>query len=97
MVKLYERCLVPAETSFFLFGMRGTGKTTWARQHFGDARWIDLLREDVYQSYLAEAGLFRRELAGCAPASWVVIDEIQRLPSLLNEVHGLIEERGLRA
>ncbi|MBI5490453.1 MAG: ATP-binding protein [Deltaproteobacteria bacterium] len=96
MVTMYARCLVPPETSFFLFGMRGTGKTTWARKHFSDARWIDLLREDVYQSYLADARLFRRELEGSKPASWVVIDEIQRLPWLLNEVHGLIEERGLK-
>ncbi|MBM3318532.1 MAG: ATP-binding protein [Candidatus Eisenbacteria bacterium] len=96
MVARYERRLQPPSSSFFLFGMRGVGKTTWARDRFPDAHWIDLLREDVYQSHLVETRLFRRELAHLPPGSWVVVDEIQRLPSLLNEIHSLIEERGLR-
>ncbi|MBK8229012.1 MAG: ATP-binding protein [Candidatus Eisenbacteria bacterium] len=96
MVQNYARRLVPPATSFFLFGMRGVGKTTWSRQHFPEAHRIDLLRESDYHAFLTEPRLFRRELDGVEPGRWVVIDEIQRLPSLLNEVHGLIEERGLR-
>ena len=96
MVKAYSRRLRPPSTSFFLFGMRGVGKTTWAREHFPNARWIDLLREDVYQAHLVDLRLFRRQLSDAKPNDWVVVDEIQRLPSLLNEIHGLIEEPGLR-
>ena len=96
MVKEYSRRLSPPSTSFFLFGMRGVGKTTWAREHFPDARWIDLLREDVYQAHMVEPQLFRRQLADAKPNDWVIVDEIQRLPSLLNEIHGLIEKPGLR-
>ncbi len=77
--RIYDRKLQVPSSSFFLFGMRGVGKTTWARARFADARWVDLLREDVYQAYLADARLFRRELAGLAPGQWVVVDEIQRV------------------
>ena len=70
--KVYDRKLQAPSSSFFLFGMRGVGKTTWARARFGDARWVDLLREDVYQAYLADVRLFRRELADLAAGDWVV-------------------------
>jgi predicted AAA+ superfamily ATPase len=96
MKEMYPRKLQPPSTSFFLFGMRGTGKTTWAREKFREAAWVDLLREGIYQSYLADVRLFRKQLADLGPGSWVVVDEIQRLPWLLNEIHGLIEERKLR-
>jgi len=96
MVMKYERRLQAQSSSFFLFGMRGVGKTTWARDRFPDACRIDLLREDAYQSYMVDPRLFRRKLADLPPGSWVVVDEIQRLPSLLNEIHSLIEENGLR-
>ena len=96
MVKNYQRRLQAPSTSFFLFGMRGVGKTTWAREHFPEARRIDLLREDIYQSHLVDPRLFRRQLADLKTDDWVVVDEIQRLPTLLNAIHGLIEEQGLR-
>ncbi|MCK4305418.1 MAG: ATP-binding protein [Candidatus Eisenbacteria sp.] len=96
MVKRYERRLQAPSTSFFLFGMRGVGKTTWAYEHFAEARRIDLLREDLYQAHLVDPRLFRRQLADLKSNDWVVVDEIQRLPALLNEIHGLIQERGLR-
>ena len=96
MVKNYKRRLQAPSTSFFLFGMRGVGKTTWARERFPGAHRIDLLREDIYQSHLVDPRLFRRQLADLKPDDWVVVDEIQRLPTLLNEIHGLIEEQGLR-
>lgn len=96
MVTKYERLLQAPSSSFFLFGMRGVGKTTWARDRFPDAYGIDLLREDAYQSHMVDPRLFRRKLADLPPGSWVVVDEIQRLPALLNEIHSLIEEKGLR-
>jgi len=92
----YQRSLRPPSSSFFLFGIRGVGKSTWARQQFPDAPRIDLLDEGVYQSYLRDAGRFGDELRRHRRGSWVVVDEVQRLPALLNEVHRASENLGLR-
>src|SRR5262245_17019801 len=86
---------LPAQ-SFFLFGPRGTGKSTWVRHELPDARRVDLLDEALYQSYLAHPGQLADELRTLAPGTTVVLDEIQRLPALLNEVHRFIEDRRLR-
>jgi uncharacterized protein len=90
------RLLQEPEGSFFLFGPRGTGKSTWLRASFPDAHLVDLLDERRYRGYLQNAGLFADELRALAAGTTVVVDEIQRLPALLNEVHRGIEERGLR-
>jgi len=96
MTGLYPRLLAAPRQSFFLFGPRGTGKSTWVRQSFPAARRIDLLDEALYQSYLANVGLFAEELRSVPAGSTVCVDEVQRLPHLLNEVHRFIEERQLR-
>ena len=93
---IYRRILKKVETSFFLFGLRGTGKSTWCREHYGQAMWVNLLDESIYQELLADPALFGLKLATLERGSWVVVDEVQRLPSLLNAVHRFIEERGLR-
>jgi uncharacterized protein len=82
--------------SFFLFGLRGVGKSTWIREQLPDAHRFDLLDEGLYQGLLADPAPFAGELRRLDPGSWVVLDEVQRLPGLLNEVHRFIEERGLR-
>jgi predicted AAA+ superfamily ATPase len=82
--------------SFFLFGLRGVGKSTWVREQLPDAHRIDLLDEGLYQDLLVDPGGFAGELRRLEPGGWVVVDEVQRLPGLLNEVHRFIEERGLR-
>ena len=82
--------------SFFLFGPRGTGKTTWVKKSFPNAYTINLLDESLYQRYLADISQFAGELRVREDGSWVFIDEIQRLPNLLNEVHRFIEEKKLR-
>lgn len=82
--------------SFFLLGPRGVGKSTYLRIAFPNAHVINLLAEDTYQRLLANPGLFAAELRAVSTNSWVVLDEIQRLPTLLNEVHRFIEEKGLR-
>jgi predicted AAA+ superfamily ATPase len=92
----YPRLLQPPKGSFFLFGLRGAGKSTWAREHFPEALRIDLLDEDRYQRLLADPGLFGDLLRRLPAGSRVIVDEVQRLPSLLNEVHRFIEERRLR-
>jgi predicted AAA+ superfamily ATPase len=80
--------------SFFLFGPRGTGKTTWLRHVLPDALWFDLLRTQTFLTLTRQPELFRQQVEARPKSSWVVLDEVQRLPSLLNEVHALIAERG---
>ena len=90
------RLLQPPRQSFFLFGPRGSGKSTWIRQHFPKALRFDLLDEALYQELLVRPAGFADRIRHLPPRSWVCVDEVQRLPSLLNEVHRSIEERGLR-
>lgn len=92
----YPRVLAAPAGSFFLFGLRGTGKSTWARSVLPGAHRIDLLDEAAFHTLLADPGQFGAELAALPRGSWVVVDEIQRLPSLLNEVHRAMEERRQR-
>lgn len=92
VIKMLPRIINPPKQSFFLFGPRGSGKSTWLRNTFPDAHYIDLLSERTYQRLLASPGLFADELRAVR-SRWVIIDEIQRLPSLLNEVHRFIEEK----
>ena len=68
----------------------------WVNREFPDIHTVSLLDEGLYQSYLADISRFAGELRALEPGSWVFVDEIQRLPSLLNEVHRFIEERGHR-
>ncbi len=93
MATYFPRFFKPPGQSFFLFGPRGTGKTTFLRHHFPDALWIDLLRPEVHRRYLARPERLR-ELTDARPGQLtVVIDEVQKAPNLLPVVHGLIEER----
>jgi predicted AAA+ superfamily ATPase len=93
---LYPRIYKPSSQSFFLFGPRGVGKSTWARQSFPNAPRIDLLDESLYQTYLVDPEAFAAELRALSPRAWVIVDEIQRIPGLLNQVHRSIEEKHLR-
>lgn len=88
----YQRVLAPPKGSFFLFGIRGVGKSTWTRRRFPDAYSIDLLDESRYQTLMANPGLLALELGGLARERTVVLDEVQRVPALLNEVHRSIEK-----
>lgn len=93
---MYTRILQPPrEKSFFLFGPRGIGKTTWLKAQFPHALFIDLLNAETYNDLLARP----HRLSQIIPESWqewIVIDEVQRVPELLHEVHRLIEHRHLR-
>ena len=92
----YSRLTRAPRQSFFLLGVRGAGKSTWARRQFPDALRIDLLDEGRYQDYLVDPALFAADLDAVPAGSWIVVDEIQRLPNLLNEVHRFIEDRRLK-
>ena len=96
MVPNYRRLIQPPAQSFFLFGMRGVGKSTWARATFPNAAFFDLLDEQLFQDLLADPSLFAQSIGHLDPGDWVVVDEVQRLPALLNEVHRCIETQRLR-
>jgi predicted AAA+ superfamily ATPase len=93
---MYPRLLQPPpKQSFFLFGPRGVGKTAWLHQQLPTALFFDLLDHHVYTQLLAAP----QRLGDLIPEGykdWVVVDEVQRVPELLNEVHRLIESRRLR-
>ncbi len=83
------------QQSSFLFGVRGSGKTMLLKQRFPDALYIDLLDRAVYQAHLANPSLFYREVNAFKKDGMVIVDEIQKIPDLLNEVHRLIEESSM--
>lgn len=84
-------------SSYFLFGPRGTGKSTWLRAHHPEALWVDLLQPDVHRQYAARPERLRDLVRAHREHDVVVVDEVQKVPELLDVVHGLIEERrGLR-
>ena len=80
------------DQSCFLFGPRGTGKSTWLRHKLPDALFLDLLDPALHRSLSARPERLRELLAGSPRVDTVVIDEIQRVPELLTVVHALIEE-----
>jgi predicted AAA+ superfamily ATPase len=82
------------QKSHFLFGPRQTGKTFLARRMLKNARFYDLLDSSTYLALSQSPGRIAEEVSPLDRI--VVIDEIQRMPGLLNEVHRLIEERGIR-
>lgn len=93
---MFPRLLPPPTKTFFLFGPRGTGKSTWLGQHFGKAGvTIDLLNSANYLRLLSQPDDLNVLTAHLTPGSWVVIDEVQRVPELLSEVHALYEKRKL--
>lgn len=90
---MFSRLLkIPVDNnkSFFLFGPRGTGKTTWIKSIFSEALYFDLLEFDLYNDLLARPGRLEN-LIPPGFQNWIILDEIQRIPQLLNEVHRLIE------
>ena len=97
---MFKRSLIlpPSGTeTFFLWGPRQAGKSTLLKHHYPGGRWIDLLKSDEFRRYVTRPELLRQEIeAGPAdPERQIVIDEVQKVPALLNEVHWLMENRGL--
>jgi len=86
----------PGVETFFLWGPRQTGKTTMLKAAYADALWIDLLKAEEYRRYLQNPELLRSEIAAQKSLRQVVIDEIQKVPQLLDEAHWLHENRGVR-
>ncbi|HVX00471.1 MAG TPA: AAA family ATPase [Candidatus Babeliaceae bacterium] len=92
MFKRLLKLPLQGESSIFLFGARGTGKTSWIKEKLKDSIYLDLLDFATYSSLLANPS----RLENLIPRDyqdWIVIDEVQRVPELLNEVHRLIEHK----
>ena len=91
-----ERFLKDFGQSYFLFGPRGTGKSTWLRQQMPEALYIDLLEPDVYRSYSARPERLEEVSGATAKGATIVVDEVQKIPQLLDVVHRLLEMKTRR-
>ncbi len=94
---MYPRSLTPPKRAFFLFGPRGTGKSTWLRQHFPQALTINLLTDENMVRFEREPAHLRNLVTARPHDDWIVLDEVQRVPKLLDEVHFLMEELGYKS
>ncbi|MCC6809300.1 MAG: ATP-binding protein [Deltaproteobacteria bacterium] len=91
---MFDRSLtLPDAETFFLWGPRQTGKSTLLRRRYPSAPWIDLLKAEEFRRYTERPELLREEIAN---ARFVIIDEVQKVPALLDEVHWLHENRSVR-
>jgi predicted AAA+ superfamily ATPase len=93
---MYTRSInIPKNNSFFLFGARGTGKTSLLKQHFGtdNSLYIDLLIASDYLRFSSNRDEFLH-VCRAAKEKWIIVDEVQKIPGLLDAVHHLIEEHG---
>ena len=93
---MYKRSLKLPQSpkeSFFLWGPRQTGKSTYLKEMYPSAIWVDLLKTDELIRYTNNPSLLREELASIKEIALVIVDEIQKVPLLLNEVHWLIENK----
>ncbi|MBX9587597.1 MAG: AAA family ATPase [Gammaproteobacteria bacterium] len=85
---------LPRKQSAFLWGARKTGKSTYLKTKFPESAYYNLLKNDVYIRLLKSPQLLREEVLSLDDASYqhpIIIDEIQKVPALLDEVHYLIE------
>lgn len=94
---MYKRRLkldLPTGQSAFLWGPRKSGKTTYLKKHFPDSVFYDFLKTETYSKFLKKPELFREEILDLDDEALklpIIVDEIQRIPALLNEIHWLIE------
>jgi len=83
---------LPKEKSLFLWGARKTGKSTYLKESFPDSFYIDLLHQGTFLRYSKSAGILKEEIAARSDLSQpIIIDEVQKVPEILDEVHYLIE------
>lgn len=96
METLIPRFIKPSPQSYFLFGPRGSGKSTWLRSIYMDALWIDLLHPDIFRTMSAYPERLLELVHGNPDKKTIVIDEVQKVPEILSVVHALIEEKAGR-
>jgi uncharacterized protein len=90
-MKYYKRFFKAPRRSFFLFGPRGTGKSTFIRKHFEKALWLDLLDPETLRTFNAYPERLFELVEANPDKETIVIDEVQKAPSLLTVVHSIIE------
>jgi uncharacterized protein len=98
-VKRLLHIALPAEQSAFLWGPRKTGKSTYLKTAFPESVRFDLLDTDLMLEFTRRHALLRERLLALSPEQLrcpVIIDEVQKVPHLMDEVHWLIENKGLR-
>jgi len=88
------RLLGVPESSFFLFGPRGVGKSTWLKEALPQALFFDLLDTSLFLELSRIPGRLGALIGNRSADTWIVIDEIQKTPQLLDEVHRLMKEKG---
>lgn len=94
MLTMYTRLLTPPNHSFFLFGPRGTGKSSWLDVHYQKAVRFDFLKNETLIRYLGEPHRLRKEVENLPKSTWVVLDEVQKVPAVLDEVQAVMHDRG---
>lgn len=95
-MNMFSRLIKPSKShSFFIFGARGTGKSTYLSTHFRDGSHLISLLEDQWESrYLKAPDRLTTDLEALSGnPKWIIIDEIQKVPKLLDIVHHLIEKK----
>ncbi len=84
----------PTSRSFFVFGPRGTGKSSWLQSVFPDAVYLDLLDDGIYRALLSYPENLINYIK--PESDWIILDEVQKIPELLNAVHRLIENKKIK-
>jgi len=91
-MEILSRFFQDTSQSYFLFGPRGTGKSTWVKQHLKTALYIDLLAPEIFRSYSAKPERLRNIAEAQNSVSTIVVDEIQKVPQLLDVIHQMMEQ-----
>lgn len=91
-----KRLISLPDISFFLFGPRGVGKSTWFKQVLPNAIYFDLLDSSLYLELSQNPHKIEAMAGNLKKGDWVIVDEIQKIPALLDEIHRLIETRKWR-
>ena len=94
-IQRIQKIECPENRSAFLWGPRKTGKTTLLKQQFPDACWVDLLDYDIFFA-LSQKPTNLRQIIKAHESNLAVIDEVQKTPYLMDEIHWLIENKGYR-
>ena len=92
----YKRLLSPPNYSFFLFGPRGVGKSTWLDKNLKKSIFIDLLSSDLYFELSQNPSQLENIIGENKEKKIICIDEVQKIPQLLNEVHRLMQKKEFR-
>jgi uncharacterized protein len=98
-IKRIIRINLPKDKSAFLWGPRKTGKTTYLKEAFPNSLKYDLLQTDLFLDFAKRPYLLREQLLTSNPKQLrepIIIDEVQKIPQLLDEVHWLIENKNFR-